>query len=552
MGLILPQEVEVGLSSVNISWYEGKGYSIPRVYKNGKFSVSHGTKITVNVLDLQLGSHIIVKAKCDCCNEIFNVKYKAYNINRKKSNRTYCKGCSLKDIQKENKHEVTGIYKWSDRKYALEQLNAFIKKNGTLKGFTVNNKEGSRINASLKNNGYNIEELCAELGYNYLNLKGLYYPVGYLDDFNNFKNIINEFINTNNYFPSVTNLKHDLHIPESIYRKHGTMNELKKLIIGDKSNLLEDDRGFYNRSHYEYMVAQFLIHNNVDYLREQFPFPKPYNMLRSDFTFFDCNNSFHVELWGYYKSDDATSRSCQYNLKRKEKELLYNKYNIRLISINPETFNASIDEIQNRLTDIFTPYIKLKMKHIDNDYMINPNKLSDEEIINKFMEYSDDHRFLPKQNILQKETPTLFNEMNRRYGNQNNFAKKYNKLTYSKFGLWDKTLIIRIFMHMQTKYGYVLKMSEIKKSISNKSDSMLIGFNDGLKKVFGNIIDGYLFYYDYCLRNKINLHNNDLNYLRNLSMGRYFNSKNATENRKIKAKNILEEYYNLAYFEETT
>ena len=46
-------------------------------------------------------------------------------------------------------------------------LDNFIKKNGTLKGWTVNNQEGASIAARIREHGYDLEELCTELGYNY-------------------------------------------------------------------------------------------------------------------------------------------------------------------------------------------------------------------------------------------------------------------------------------------------------------------------------------------------------------------------------------------------
>lgn len=237
MGLVLPQEVEVGLTSSTIKWYEDKGYEIRRIKKNGKTSVPHGSKILVNVLDLQQGSHVVIKVECECCNKIFDVQYKRYNTNREKSNRTYCKECALEEIQRENKHEITGVYKWSHREYALEQLDNFIKENGTLKGMTVDNKEGMRIRASLNNNGYDIRELCKELGYDYLKLNGKYYEDGYLDNYDNFKYEVEKFIEDYGNFPTLKNFKYDLHIPISIISKYGNTKDLQKQIMGDKNNL---------------------------------------------------------------------------------------------------------------------------------------------------------------------------------------------------------------------------------------------------------------------------------------------------------------------------
>jgi hypothetical protein len=397
----------------------------------------------------------------------------------------------------------------------------------------------------------NIQELCEELGYDYLELNGQYYENGYLDNYENFKFEVEKFIEDYGNFPTLKNFKYDLHIPVSVISKYGSIKDLQKKIMGDKNNLLEDARGFYNRSHYEYMVAQFLIHNGIDYLREQFPFPKPNNMLRSDFTFFGANQeTYHVEIWGYYESDIASSISFLYNKKRKEKEELYNKYKINLISINPNVFNCSLDEVQSNLSLIFQSYLSMELLHIDIKYMINPNKISDMELLNRIMEYSNDNRFLPKQEILQQNIPSLFNEMIRRYGNQNTFAIKYNKLTYSKVGMWNKDFALTIMNYVHNKYGYLLRQSTIRNEYLYKKDDMLIGYINGIQKVFGCTVDAYLFYYQYCLENKIILHKIDLEYLRYLSVGYRFNGKYATQERKDKAKIILDTYYNIAYFKE--
>lgn len=541
MGLILPQEIEVTLCSANILWYEEKGYDIPRRYDKtrNRTTVPRGTKIFVNVLDLQCGSHVRVKIECDYCNTPYDTEYRVYLRNRERSNRTYCQKCALKHVQKETKHRVVKNHKWASREYALEQLDSFIKVNGTLKGMTVNNTEGARIRSGFRNNGYDIRELCEELGYDYLELCGKYYDDGYLDDYENFKHEVNKFIDHYGCFPTLKNFKYDLHIPINVVAKYGGVKNIQKDVMCDNNNLLEDDRGFYNSSHYEYMVAQFLIHNNVDYLREQFPFPKPYNMLRSDFTFFDSNkHKYHIEVWGYYQTDLST-RAIEYNKNKIHKEHLYEKYNMTLISIEPNTFNFPIPKIQDNLYAIFSPYINKKLMKIDIKYMVNPNKMSDSELLNRIMEYSDDDNYLPKNETLRERNPSLLNEMVRRYGGQNAFAIKHNKLTYSKVGMWDENFALNILRYMHDTYGFLLS----KNAIRMQNDDMLIGFMNGIQKVFGSLVDGYLYFYNYCLENRVALHKNDVAYLQNIINGRYFNNKTATTERKQKAKDILEAHH---------
>jgi len=68
--LILPQKVEVLLNSMNIKYFESLGYEIPK-YKDkwGRMKVKRGTKMIVNVLDLQEGTHVEVNVLCDYCLE---------------------------------------------------------------------------------------------------------------------------------------------------------------------------------------------------------------------------------------------------------------------------------------------------------------------------------------------------------------------------------------------------------------------------------------------------------------------------------------------------
>ena len=96
---------------------------------------------------------------------------------------------------------------------------------------------------------------------------------------------------------------------------------------------------------------------------------------------------------------------------------------------------------------------------------------------------------------------------------------------------------------MHETYGYVLSTNEMRDNGLIKTDNMLIGFKNGIQKVFGNTADGYLYYYNYCIENKLKLHDKDLSYLKNLSVGHYFNGLTATPERKSKALEILNVYF---------
>lgn len=84
--LILPQEAEIELGGRNIKHFEEKGYKIPkRLDRYGRLTIPKGTKIIVNVLDLQRYSQVKIKIKCDYCNNIFEVYYTNY-IKQKENN----------------------------------------------------------------------------------------------------------------------------------------------------------------------------------------------------------------------------------------------------------------------------------------------------------------------------------------------------------------------------------------------------------------------------------------------------------------------------------
>lgn len=430
--------------------------------------------------------------------------------------------------------------KWNNKKYALEQLDSYIKTNGTLKGMTVADKEGIRINTGLRTHGYDIEKLVDELGYDYRQLKGLYYPKNYLKSYDNFKNTLTDFVNENGFFPTLNIMKNDLHIPQSVIYNHGSINKIRKDVMGDNSNLLEDDSGFCNRSYYEFMVAQFLLHNNVTYLREQNPFPKPFHHYRSDFTFFDDNDTpYHIEVWGYYDTDNKSSRSFDYNKNKKKKLKLYKEYLIEVISITPDIFNGTITSTQNKLLKLLQPYLSLQLKVIDNCAMKNPLKMSDEEILSHIMQYTKDDKFLPRYETLEKKDQSVLTEIIKRYENYNNFAKAFDKLTQNKRGLWDADFINKIMNYSRNKYGFIPTRTQIKTKTPFKQDKMFKGFCDGIKHKFKCSVDCYLSYYEKCSNDRIILSPEDMKYVTKFYNGRGFKSEFLTEERLLIASKII-------------
>lgn len=121
--LILPQMVQITLNSNTIKHFEEKGYKIPKRYsKKNKFAVPTGTKIIVDVLDLQERSGVIIKTTCDYCGKEHKMHYCDYisviNSNIPKISCYDCRG---------NKVSITKT------KYTIEIIRqAFEEKNWIL------------------------------------------------------------------------------------------------------------------------------------------------------------------------------------------------------------------------------------------------------------------------------------------------------------------------------------------------------------------------------------------------------------------------------------
>lgn len=151
----------------------------------------------------------------------------------------------------------------------------------------------------------------------------------------------------------------------------------------------------------------------------------------------NSGETYHLEIWGYKEEDANGKRSRQYCKKKAEKIELYKKYNINLISIENDVFSNSFDSIQNRLSFILFPILNRKFEIVDHSFLINPNKISDDELFHEIMKFSNDSLTLPKENDFNDDNKYLFLEAIKRFGNYGNFAKRYNVCTNNKLGYWS-------------------------------------------------------------------------------------------------------------------
>ena len=123
--MILDKCVWVVLSGSNIQYYESLGYNIPKTISRGglkpRFSVKRGTKILVDIEDLQSKSNTIVNVQCDYCSKHFERSYQRILLCRQNgSGKDACGDCRhYKSGESRRKLFSDVAQSFSDRGYIL-------------------------------------------------------------------------------------------------------------------------------------------------------------------------------------------------------------------------------------------------------------------------------------------------------------------------------------------------------------------------------------------------------------------------------------------------
>jgi hypothetical protein len=550
--MIVDEFIDVKVNSANIKNLEEKGYEIPKYYNKNKKSMSfkRGTIITIRVSDLTKGSRVLVKVACDYCLKEKLKPYTEYNksINTHDAIKKYC----CEDCDQHKRQEIyeykqrIGLLKrgnkgyWNFKDNILFELDKFIKRKQSITNMQ-RDKIGATIEGAIKYKGLSIDDLCRELEYDPESLRNRHNPPNYYYDFNNLSEGIKELIEILDRFPKQREVLQHLHISNEILLSFGGIKEIKSIMGYNDENDLIDNRGFRNASTYEYMVAQYLIENNVSYKREQYPFKGKHKRLRSDFTFYlEDDKEIHIEIWGYSRKDKASKRSIAYNEKRVEKERLYKNYNHILVGIDYEIFQGKYDDVQYRLYDIFNPYLCLNFRKVDHQKFIPANKISDGDLLKELMNYSDDNVTLPKQDLLSElGLSNLFLEAINRYGTYYNFAEKMGVKSLRVRHDWSEQKVYEIFDYMISDYGHILKSNELRFN----RDRNLRGFETGAKKVFGSILNARISYYEHQVSNNQMINDKELDYIDDvLHIRNGFSKRYITEEILERLKNIIKFY----------
>ncbi len=123
---ILEKEVWVTVNQANISYFEEKGYKIPRYVDNGGvLRVKRGTTIKINVNDLSKSSRYTVTKICDDCGKnIPNQPY--YRVTRGRKNvdgKDRCRSCVNKFLKRKYENSLENWAKINNKEYLLDEFS---------------------------------------------------------------------------------------------------------------------------------------------------------------------------------------------------------------------------------------------------------------------------------------------------------------------------------------------------------------------------------------------------------------------------------------------
>ncbi|KON87338.1 hypothetical protein AF332_11215 [Sporosarcina globispora] len=432
--MLMTKTVKVNITPRNKKIYLEKEY----------INVTVGSSIDVGIDDLPKSSGKELFVKCDYCPNSYFIRYCDY-IRTKYDffKKDACKNCwhkkrmEITNYKIENKLIVDSSARgyWSIIENIEKELKEYIKFNG----FTgksddkEQNKNWDMISWAIKNLNLDLSQLVNKLGYEINDIQKRK-PNGYIMPLEEIKSKIEKFITEYGFFPDQRILSKELKIHTSDYQKHGTLNEIRDSMGYNNKVHLVDNKGFINKSNFELITANYLIAQNIPYKREQYPFKKYDSNLnyRSDFTFYLPNNEIHVEVWGGMKTFNGQRKLYDYDSVMKEKMSLYNKYNIKLISVNPDIFYNSMGMIKKKLYSIFSSYLELPFIEV-KDRLVSTftlHDMSDEELLKEIMKFSKYKEALPSFGVMREnEHEFLYKEVMKRYDSIKDFAEKFKLIT---------------------------------------------------------------------------------------------------------------------------
>lgn len=422
--MIVDEYVEINWASGNKNHFIEKGYVFTKLKDS----------LIVKIEDLSENAKTKARAKCISCGNIELKPYKSiiYSLKYTHKKSFHCTKCrGIGRIAELEAKQKLGLLNpgdngyWTYKENREKSLIEFINKHGTIDNM-------ARIYPALhdafqQKDSRTMYEVVTELGYNFKELSSMM-PNGFYRDFNRVKEEIDNFIKEYNRFPEVNEVRKTLRISQDAIAFHGGMEGLRQKMGYDKEILI-DDSGYKNRSIFEFKVAQFLIHNGIFAKRDATIFKG--ERYTCDFVIESKDGEkFYVECWGYSMRDNHPL-SEEYTRKKNIKLDLYKSNNMKLISIDLiDTQNMSHEKFQIYLKEKFKDIIDKDLIIFKNTEFMDINTVTNDEILEAVMKYSEHEDYLPTVNMLRDKSGYQYELLIReRFGGFIKMAEYFGKKT---------------------------------------------------------------------------------------------------------------------------
>lgn len=424
---------------------------------------------------------------------------------------------------------------------SLGKYNTHEKRKIALKNYleefniiNINNIVCKRLYNNFKFYKDDIYETSIELGYDIIKIVNQM-PKNYYNNHPKYlKQVLIDFTNEYKRFPTIKEMQEVLKINSHFIKGYGGLDSFKKLInYCDKDDLI-DLRSDHNKSLAELYIANFLCNQGLTdyYKREQYPFPTEEGRYRSDFSFtLENGKELHIEVWGVYKNSIKSKIHVEYNKVRKIKENLYKKYNdnIILIGIDYEVFINKYEVIQEKLNNLFSPYLNLDYEVLKYNQILSMDSITDKELFEECFKYNKNGMYFPTASKLLKDKHSgLYLEILKRGYSYADFVHKFGGILEKENLSWSKDLIYDFFNRI-TNAGKVINRKNINDSASNLQTAI---------QKFGGFTNLKLDFID----SLEYIPSQEIEWINDISMGKTkYNTKITKENIEL-AKHLLSKY----------
>lgn len=414
--------------------------------------------------------------ECKRCGKTFP-QTEEYFYRDRKGFRSYCKTCWL--ILEEEKRKKQGALTHREKRAHFEQGEKYCgmcKKWKALDMFyATNRKEEMTLS--------DYHKWCAECEGTYISARGILKSNKAMRERGlSIKEIISviQYIRTGN--------------KETLERFQGRTDLMEIIGIvhqliqsGSSGEVLISSRGDVCKSRGELEIAEFLIANNIKYIKD-FSYE---NFCKGDKRSFDFliiykGRKIYIEYFGLYNS----SKRRNYTQKANKKIEDLNRWGLA-----SECIFLYTDMLEDgRVFQMIADKLQIEEVKYPDNLPSQLHYMSDAELLEIIMQYSEREGYLPTVSQMSNHHSVYFNEIKERYDSYTNFSQSVGvPLQYTQTNMLTLESIVDTIDCMIEGYGAFWGEDNIKKSNDDRLKIMLSAY----KKFTVKSVKEY--YLNYCL-----------------------------------------------------